>query len=396
MEGVARAREVCADVEFSAEDASRTEPDFLAEVCEAVVAAGATTVNLPDTVGYSLPAEHAEMFRAVRRSVRGIDGVVLSAHCHDDLGLAVANSLAAIEAGARQVECTIGGIGERAGNCSLEEVVMALRTRGEDLPYGTGIETTQLVPASRVLSQITGYEIPPNKAVVGRNAFAHESGIHQHGVLQDARTYEIMRPEDVGAAGSELVLGKHSGRHALAARLAELGHPLEGDELEEAFRRFKELCDKKRSVSDSDLEALAVGARIGSEPTWALDVLQVTTGTSTLPSATVRLSGAEGDVREEAATGDGPIDATFKAIVRALDAAGTVEEYRVHSVGEGADAQGSVVVTFRHGGSSYRGHGVSTDTVEASARALLDALNRVPAIAGHAPSTPPTPAWAGA
>jgi len=376
-EGVTLAREFSQDVEFSPEDATRTEPDFLVEVVETAIEAGATTINVPDTVGYSTPSEYAEVFRRLERGARGIDGVVLSAHCHDDLGLAVANSLAAVEAGARQVECTLNGIGERAGNAALEEVVMALRTRGDRFRLATGIDTRRLVLSSRLLSSITGVEVQPNKAVVGRNAFAHEAGIHQHGMLKSAETYEIMRPEDVGFGGSRLVLGKHSGRHALRRHARTLGVELEGEGLERAFEAFKELADRKREVLEDDLEALILAGGAPEPGPWTVDFLHTQGGKGTVPSATVRVRHRGGGLFHEAAVGDGPIDATFKALVRATGVTGSLRDYRVRSVTVGEDAQGSVIVSFDHEGRVLRGRGVSTDIVEASALAFLDAINQI-------------------
>ena len=382
-EAIASARELCEDVEFSPEDASRTEPDFLAEVVETAIEAGATTMNVPDTVGFATPEEYGAVFERLRRQVRDIENIVLSAHCHDDLGLAVANTLAAVRAGAGQVECTINGIGERAGNCALEEVVMALRTRRDAFGIETGVDTRRLVPTSHLLAAITGVETQPNKAIVGRNAFAHEAGIHQHGVLRNAATYEIMRPEDVGVR-SQLVLGKHSGRHALRARLAALGYELDEGALDAAFTGFKTLCDRKKTIYDADLEALIGGQRDGAHA-WRIERLHVNAGTDVLRSASVRLAHERGEVREEAAVGDGPIDAAFKAIARAAGVEGTLRDYHVRSVTLGEDAQGSVTVAFEHGGRQLRGHGVSTDIVEASARAFVDAINRI------APDTPGHP-----
>ncbi|MGZ6131725.1 MAG: 2-isopropylmalate synthase, partial [Myxococcaceae bacterium] len=284
------ARSRCEDVEFSAEDAARTEPEYLAEVVERVIEAGATTINIPDTVGYAVPAQFAELISFLRRTVRGIERVVLSVHCHDDLGLAVANSLAALQAGARQVECTVNGIGERAGNCSLEEVVMALRTRTDYLHLETGIRTQQLCRASRVVAAATGFHVARNKAVVGENAFAHESGIHQHGMIEFPLTYEVMRPEDVGFKSTSLVLGKHSGRHALATRLRDLGYELEPAQIDQVFEELKKLADKKKEIYDGDLEALLVGLfHQSSADSWALVSLTAASGTGTPPSAAVRL-----------------------------------------------------------------------------------------------------------
>ena len=383
-EGVALAREFCDDVEFSPEDASRTEHDFLAEVVETAIAAGASTINVPDTVGYTTPEEFSRLFTYLRRNVRGIDRAVLSVHCHNDLGMAVANSLAAVQAGVRQVECTINGIGERAGNCSLEEIVMALRTRRDLYGVECGIHTERLVATSRLLSSITGVDVPPNKAIVGANAFAHEAGIHQHGVMAHAGTYEIMRPEDVGLSGTRLVLGKHSGRHAFVQRVRDMGYEGSPAEIETWFAEFKKLADRKKEIHPEDIEALIIGHTTAADGPWRIDHLQTSAGTGTMPSASVRLVHAEGYHREEAAVGDGPIDATFKALVRATGVETSLRDYHVRSVTLGEDAQGRVTVSFEHGGKVLRGRGVSTDIVEASALAFLDGINQIPA--------PPVPA----
>jgi len=377
VEGVAMARELCDDVEFSPEDASRTEPDFLIEVVEAAIEAGATTINIPDTVGYAMPDEFGAIFRRLREHVRGAERVVFSAHCHDDLGLAVANSLAAVRNGARQVECTINGIGERAGNASLEEIVMATRTRQDHYGVQTQIQTTRLGLLSRLLTSISGIEVQPNKAIVGRNAFAHEAGIHQHGMLQNAETYEIMRPQDVGMQATRLVLGKHSGRHAFQERAKSLGLELSAEQLGPAFAAFKELADRKKEVHDDDIEALILGRCTRSEGPWTIQALNASAGTATIPSATVRLQHEDGRVIQEAAVGDGPIDATFKALARAINFEGELTDFQVRSVTDGEDAQGSVHVSIEHGGRRRNGRGVSTDIVEASAFAILDVIHQI-------------------
>ncbi len=380
VEGVRYARERFDDVQFSAEDAARTESDFLAEVVERVIEAGATTVNIPDTVGYALPSQFGATFAFLRETVRGVAGVTLSAHCHNDLGLAVANSLAALEAGARQVECTINGIGERAGNCALEEVVMALRTRHDVLRLKTGIRTERLYPTSRLLSNMTGLHVQRNKAVVGQNAFAHEAGIHQHGVLAHRETYEIMRPQDVGFSSSTLVLGKHSGRHLLRQRVKELGYHLAPEELDALFERVKELADRKKAIYDADLEALIQGYAEPTRPAaWTLVSLTASTSTGALPSAAVALSGADGAVARDAALGDGPVDAVFKALERVTGLSPTLRDYQVASMSLGEDAQGEVSLEVEHDGRRYRARSVSTDILLASARAFLDALNRITA-----------------
>ena len=376
-DAVRLARESCDDVEFSAEDASRTEPAYLAEVVAAAIEAGAGTINIPDTVGYTVPGEFADLFRFLRDNVAGIDRAVLSVHCHNDLGMAVANSLAAVSAGARQIECTINGIGERAGNCSLEEVVMAIRTRAEHFGVSTGIDSRKLYPTSRLVSSITGMHVPRNKAVVGENAFAHEAGIHQHGMLKHASTYEIMRPADVGISRSNLVLGKHSGRHAFRERVQELGFTPDDVELNRAFDEFKKLADRKKELFDADIEAIMMNADVASEGPWALQELQITAGTGAIAGAAVRLQHEDGRVITEAAVGDGPVEAAFKALERASGVDLDLRNFEVRSVSIGEDAQGEVTVTVEYNGHSFRGNGISTDIVEAGARAYLEVINRV-------------------
>ena len=376
---VAYARSLCDDVEFSAEDAARTEPDFLAEVVEQVIEAGATTINIPDTVGYAVPAQFGNTIAMLKREVRGIGRAVLSVHCHNDLGLAVANSLAAVEAGARQVECTVNGIGERAGNCALEEIVMAMRTRGDVYRLHTGIRTTQLHAASRVVSQATGFTVQRNKAVVGENAFAHEAGIHQHGMLAHASTYEIMRPEDVGFPSLSLVLGKHSGRHSLRRRLQQLGFELADDEFERAFVRFKLLADRKKEIFDGDLEAL-VDERPGqNDGRWTLVSIHAVSGTDSAPSAAVCLE-RDGRRRQDAAVGDGPVDAVFKTIERITGLQVKLRNFQLRNMTPGQDAQGEVRVEVEHEGHAYRGRGINTDIVVASADAFLEVVNRIAAV----------------
>ena len=377
VEGVTIAREYCEDVEFSPEDASRTELDFLAQVVEAVVAAGATTVNIPDTVGYTVPDEFGELFRYLRKHVRGIDKVTLSVHCHDDLGMAVANSLTAVVAGARQIECTINGIGERAGNCSLEEVVMALATRAAFFNLKTNVNTSRLYPTSRLVSSITGMPIPRNKAVIGENAFAHEAGIHQHGMLQNRTTYEIMRPEDVGLPRSNLVLGKHSGRHAFRERVKELGFELDDAELNRAFEEFKALADRKKELFDGDIEAIVLRAGSAAAGPWSLEHLDVEAHSGAGAQATVRLAHTDGRMIERQAPGDGPVDAAYKAIVLATGVAVTVRKFEVHAVTVGEDAQGEAILYVDNNGRSYRGSSVSTNIIEAAGRALLEVINRI-------------------
>ena len=374
---VEQAREHCHEVEFSAEDAMRTEPEFLAEVFAAAVAAGASTLNAPDTVGYMTPAEIAERFAWLRAHVTGAERVVFSSHCHNDLGLAVANSLAAVEAGARQVECTVNGIGERAGNAALEEIVMALKVRGAYFGTDTRIDTRKLYPASRLLSQLTGQNVQRNKAIVGANAFAHESGIHQHGMLKHRGTYEIMRPQDVGLAETKLVLGKHSGRAALRQRLQALGHVPEEAALDAIFARFKTLADKKREVHDEDLEALALGQDPDALGPWRLLRLDTSTHLGAGASAAVKLRHDDGREAAEAAIGDGPVDAVLRAIERATDSDLRLADFQVRAVSEGGDAQGQARLVARHAGRDWNGAGVSTDIVEATAQAALAIVNRI-------------------
>ncbi|MBV9345889.1 MAG: 2-isopropylmalate synthase [Gammaproteobacteria bacterium] len=384
-EGVARARELSADVEFSPEDASRTELEFLAQVVETAIAAGASTINIPDTVGYTVPDEFAELFRYLRKNVRGIENVRLSVHCHDDLGMAVANSLTAVVAGARQIECTINGIGERAGNCSLEEVVMALRTRAAFFNVSTGINTHRLYPTSRLVSSITGQPIPRNKAVVGENAFAHESGIHQHGMLKHHSTYEILRPEDVGLSRSHLVLGKHSGRHAFRERVSTLGFELDEAEFNRVFEEFKALADKKKELFDGDIEALVLRAEGGAGGPWQLEEL-CTEARNAGARATVRLRHADGRAVESAAAGDGPVDAAFKAIESATGVAVVLRKFEVQAVSEGEDAQGEARVYVEYNRRTYRGASVSTNIVESATRAFLEVINRIELAAAGARS----------
>jgi 2-isopropylmalate synthase len=376
VEGVKIAREYCEDVEFSPEDASRTELEFLAQVVEAVIDAGATTVNIPDTVGYTVPHEFAELFRYLRKNVSNIDRARLSVHCHDDLGMAVANSLMAVVAGARQIECTINGIGERAGNCSLEEVVMALRTRETFFNARTNIQSQKLYPASRLVSSITGMPIPRNKAIVGENAFAHESGIHQHGMLKHASTYEIMRPQDVGLSRSALVLGKHSGRHALRERIKELGFDIDDTEFARVFEEFKALADKKKELFDGDIEALVLKAEGQDQGPWTLDTLSTASGLQSA-TATVSLRHQDGRHIERSASGDGPVDAAFKAIEEITGVKPSLQKFELRSLSEGEDAQGEAIVYVNFQDRSYRGSSATTDIVESATRAFLEVINRI-------------------
>jgi len=377
VDSVTLARSLCEDVEFSPEDAARTEPEYLAEVVQAVIEAGATTVNIPDTVGYTVPGEFFELFRYLMANVAGIEQIRLSAHCHDDLGLAVANSLAAVQAGARQIECTINGIGERAGNCSLEEVVMALRTRQEYFGLETGIQTQRLYPTSRIVASVTGMHAQRNKAIVGENAFAHEAGIHQHGMLQHHATYEIMRPEDVGLSRSNLVLGKHSGRHAFRERVDQLGFQLDDVELNRCFEEFKELADRKKDMYDRDIEAIIMNVDVGKAGPWTIEELHITAGTGSIAAAALRISHTDGRELRQAAEGDGPVAATFRALEQATGVPLVLKNFEVHGVTVGDDAQGEVTVTVEYNEQSYRGHAVSTDIVESAAFAYLEVINRV-------------------
>ncbi len=378
VKAIGWARQYTDDVEFSAEDAGRSEIDFLCRVFEAVIKAGATTLNVPDTVGYNVPGQYAETIRQLIERVPGSDKVVWSVHCHNDLGLAVANSLAAVMAGARQVECTVNGLGERAGNASLEEVVMAVRTRADIFPVETRIDTTQIVPASKLISQITGYPVQPNKAIVGANAFAHESGIHQDGVLKHRETYEIMRAEDVGWAQNKLVLGKHSGRNAFKSRLTELGVVLDSEEaLNAAFARFKELADKKHEIFDEDLQALLSDEAVTPETEhYKLTYSQVTSETGETPLARLTLS-VGGEEKKAESTGSGPVDATFKAIESVLNSGSELLLFSVNNITSGTDAQGDVTVRLAKGGRVVNGSGADTDIVIASVKAYLNALNRL-------------------
>ena len=371
------ARELVDDVEFSPEDASRTELSYLAEVVSAAIEAGATTVNIPDTVGYTVPAEFDQLFRYLCEHVAGIENITLSVHCHNDLGMAVANSLAAVSAGARQIECTINGIGERAGNCSLEEVVMALRTRAEFFGLETGVDTTRLYPTSRLVSSVTGMHPPRNKAIVGENAFAHEAGIHQHGMLQHASTYEIMRPEDVGLSRSNLVLGKHSGRHAFRDRVRELGFELDEFETNRAFQEFKKLADKKKDVYDGDLEAIVMNAGSAASGPWTLQSLEVRTRSETPAEAHVTLIGEDGNPVTATAQGDGPVAAAFQALEKVTGVELVLRNFELHSASIGEDAQGEVTVTVDYDGLTFRGRGASVDIVEAGCKACLEVINRI-------------------
>ena len=375
VKAVKRAASYTANVEFSCEDAVRTRLPFLAEVVEAVIDAGATTVNIPDTVGYTIPVEYYNIIKYLKDNVPNIDKAIISVHCHNDLGLSVANSLAAVQAGARQVECTINGIGERAGNCSLEEFVMILRTRQDILPFRTNIVTDQLTPSSRLLTAVTGIGVQPNKAVVGANAFAHEAGIHQHGMLMEKTTYEIMTPESVGLSAGALVLGKHSGRHAFKQRLEILGHELDDEKLNKAFDRFKTLADLKKEVFDEDLDAI-VADEAREEEKYKLSHITVTCGSFAVATATVQME-IDGVAVRTAELGDGPVDATLKAIKKLTKTKGKLMQYNVGSITGGTDAQGEVTVRVADSSHTVVGKGSSTDIIEASAKAYIHALNRL-------------------
>ena len=377
--GVQRAAQYCRDIEFSPEDAARTEIDFLCTVVEAAIDAGATTVNIPDTVGYATPAHMGKVIATLRERVPNINRAVISIHCHNDLGLAVANSLAAIENGAGQVECTINGIGERAGNCSLEEIVMALKTRSDVYHTRTRIVTQRLVPTSRLVSAITGLQVQRNKAIVGRNAFAHEAGIHQDGMLKERSTYEIMRPEDVGLSKTDLVMGKHSGRAALADRAVALGFHLTHEQLQAVFEDFKQLADKKKEIYDGDIAAL-IKKQIhdaDDEHQWSLGSFRVTSGSGITPAIHLTLRRGGQSYSEEMSAGDGPIDAAFLATEKITGIKLVCKDFQVRSATLGRDAQGEVTLEVEYQNRAYRGHGVSTDTVEATIHAILNAVNHV-------------------
>lgn len=376
VKAVKRARSYTSNVEFSCEDAVRTELKFLAEVVTAVIDAGACVVNIPDTVGYTIPFEYFNIIRYLKENVSNIDKAILSVHCHNDLGLSVANSIAAVQAGAEQVECTINGIGERAGNCSLEEFVMILRTRHDILPFKTNIVTEQITPASRLLSTVTGIVVQPNKAIVGANAFAHEAGIHQHGVMMEKSTYEIMTPESVGLKENALVLGKHSGRHAFKKRLEELGYELADEMLNKAFERFKTLADLKKEIFDEDLDAIIADEVMRIPDKFRLSHITVTCGSFAVATATVQME-IDGSSVRTAELGDGPVDATLKAIKKLTGNKAKLLQYMVEGITGGTDAQGEVTVRLSEGNRTVIGRGSSTDIIEASAKAYINALNRL-------------------
>lgn len=379
VNAVKLAKSYCNDIEFSCEDAGRTDDDYLVQVVRAVIDAGALTINIPDTVGYQIPSEFGRKIKHLVDNIPEFRSgeVVLSVHCHNDLGLAVANSIAACQMGAGQVECTINGIGERAGNASLEEFVMTARTRHDILDFTTGIVTTELYPASRMLSNITGVFVQPNKAIVGKNAFAHEAGIHQDGVLKEALTYEIMTPQSVGIQKSNIVMGKHSGRHALEHRMKELGFEMSKDDLEKAYKLFCKLADQKKSITDDDLITIAQDGIQHIPETWKIEYLQVVAGTPALSTATIMLSHRDsGDKVKDAATGDGPVSALCNAIDRIAGLKGSLLDYQLRSVGEGREAVGEVFVRVMFDETEYMGKAASTDVIDATARAYLNAANR--------------------
>jgi 2-isopropylmalate synthase len=373
---VRHARRYTDDVEFSAEDATRSDRDYLAQVFQAVIEAGAKTINVPDTVGYTIPSEYASLIAFLMQKVTNIGQATVSVHCHNDLGLAVANSLAAVENGARQVECTINGIGERAGNASMEEIVMALKVRENRLGLTTNIVTEQIYPTSKLLTHITGISVQPNKAIVGANAFAHESGIHQDGLLKNEQTYSIMTPAQIGLTEHKYILGKHSGRHAFKTRLKGMGFELSDAELEEAFKRFKELADKKKAIFEEDLEAIVTSLVRTVPETYVLQSVDVVCGTKKKPKASVEVARV-GKKLKAAETGAGPVDAVFKALKRLSKFKGSLEKFVVTAVTGGTDAQGEVMVELQQNGHTVRGVGSHTDIIVASAKAYIAALNRL-------------------
>jgi 2-isopropylmalate synthase len=383
---VAMASALCGDVEFSTEDACRSEPRFLVEVCAAAIRSGATTLNIPDTVGYTTPDEYGQLIRFLIAETPGSDSAIWSVHCHNDLGLASANTLAGLSAGARQAEVTINGIGERAGNTSLEEIVMALRTRNSHYQMDTRIDAAQIARTSRMVSNYTGIPVQPNKAIVGANAFSHEAGIHQDGVLKHQATYEIMTPETVGYTKSQLVLGKHSGRHAFRVHLESLGHRLNEDELRKAFERFKQVAEKKKAVTDADLEAIVADEFCREKELFVLQGIQVSAGHPGMPTATIMLRDPEGQVHTQCSIGTGPVDAIYRAIDGVIGTPIELAEFRVNAITEGIDALGDVTVRVRSKDDAVRtfgGHGTDTDILVASCKAYLAALNKLLAYQGH-------------
>lgn len=375
-DSVSHARSLCEDVEWSCEDGSRTEHDFLCKSIETAITAGASTINIPDTVGYAMPEEYAALIRMVMNRVPNIDKAIISVHCHNDLGLAVANSLAAVTAGARQIECTMNGLGERAGNAALEELVMAIRTRPDLMPYATGVNSEHITKVSRLVSTVTGFLVQNNKAIVGANAFAHESGIHQHGMIANAETYEIMTPESVGLTQSSLVMGKHSGRHAFRQKMEELGMHLNETALDETFKQFKELADRKKEIYDEDLIALVNPSTLRTEARVKLKHLQVVCGTEGPQQATLELQ-IDGKLKRINEVGNGPVDAIFNAIKGLAPHNAWLHLYQVHSITQGSDAQAEVTVRLAEGDKLFNGYGADPDTLTATARAYISALNNV-------------------
>ncbi|MGD9551990.1 MAG: 2-isopropylmalate synthase [Candidatus Caldatribacteriota bacterium] len=377
VSAVKLAKSYCPEVEFSAEDATRSEPEFLYKIFQEVIKAGATIINVPDTVGYSQPEEFGKLIKGIVENVPNIDQVIISVHCHNDLGLGVANSLESLKYGVKQIECTINGLGERAGNASLEEIVMAMHTRQDFYHKTTNIDTHYIYPTSRLVSRLTGFVVQPNKAIVGKNAFAHEAGIHQAGVLKDASTYEIMKPQTIGLESNQLVLGKHSGRNAFKKRLLELGYELDQEKLNRSFEHFKKLADKKKEIYAEDLIALVSEYLVEDmSEVYELKYFHISTGNNILPTATVRLS-KEDEILEDAACGDGPVDAVFKAIDRITGVKVKLTDYYVRALTRGKDAQGEAIVEIKDNGHSYIGKSVSTDTIEASVKAYLKAINKM-------------------
>ena len=377
IDSVTYARNFTDDVEWSCEDGSRTEHDFMCQTIEAAINAGATTINIPDTVGYAMPSEYAALIEMVRNRVPNIDKAVISVHCHNDLGLAVANSLAAIQSGARQVECTINGLGERAGNAAMEEIIMGLQTRSDHLPFSVNVNSELITKASKLVSTVTGFAVQPNKAIVGANAFAHESGIHQDGMLKNSQTYEIMTPESVGLTESKLVMGKHSGRHAFREKLIELGYDLGDNSIQEAFKRFKHLADLKKDMYDEDIIAIVDDSVVRTNDTINLDSLEVLCGTDHKPPRATMTLNIDGEKKSAEMSGDGPVDAIFKGIKYLTGCNPHLQLYQVHAVTQGTGAQAEVSVRLEENGKTVNGQGADTDTMVASAKAFINALNKL-------------------
>ena len=375
---VRQAKALCEDIEFSPMDATRTDPNYIYKILKTVISAGATTVNIPDTVGYTIPDEYGELIEGIFQNVPNINKAVISVHCHNDLGLAVANSLKAVKCGARQVECTINGIGERAGNASLEEIVMAIKTRQDLFPnLSTSVETTQIYKTSKLVSELTGFSVQANKAIVGSNAFSHESGIHQDGILKKQETYEIIDPKTVGVPTTNLSVGKLSGRHALKERLLEIGYELNDEEFERFYKTFKEMADKKKKMTDKDIESLIAEEQRQKTGTYKLDRIQVSCGDKGMATAAIRITTKEKNTLEDAAIGTGPVDAVYRAINRLVNLPNNLTEFAVKSVTEGIDAIGEVLIRIESNDVLYTGRGMDTDIIVASAKAYINALNRL-------------------